>query len=74
MSRKGRELTQVLQNERIEGPTAAQAKRMSVYRRELLAKAQTALATGNDDRAFDLDCHAFDIEADLRTYGFARLI
>jgi len=74
MARKGYELTQVLQNDHLQGPTRAQARRMATYRQELLAKAQTALSTGNDDQAFDLDCHAFEIESDLRRYGFEKLV
>ena len=56
--------------ERIEGPTAAQARKMAAYRLDLLASAGEALAVGDDDRAFELDCQAFDVEADLVRYGF----
>ena len=55
--------------ERIEGPTPKQAKKMAAHRLELLDQARTALAAGDDDKAFDLDCAAWDIEALLVTYG-----
>lgn len=71
---KGRELTQVLQNARIEGPSRTQARKMATLRMELLDRARTAETAGNDDLAFTLDCHAFDIECDLRTYGYESLI
>jgi hypothetical protein len=53
-----------------EGPTRAQVRKMVAVRMGYLASAQTALAAGHDERAFDLDCLAFDIEADLTRYGF----
>ena len=41
---------------------------------DLLAKAQAALAAGDDYRAFEFDCVAMDIETDLINFGFANLI
>jgi hypothetical protein len=64
----------VLQKQAIEGPTRAQARRMAARRLELLEKARTALAAGRDDEAFELDCSAWDVERDLRAYGYERLI
>ena len=63
-----------VRNYNIEGPTRAQARKMAARRTELLAKAQTALAAGDDNRAFEFDCEAFDVEADLITFGFGSLI
>lgn len=57
-------------NNNIEGPTNAQARRMAAYRQRLMADAQSALAAGDDERAFDLDCQAWDIESDLQRFGF----
>ena len=54
----------------MEGPTNAQARKMAARRLNLLAQAEEALAAGQDERAFDLDCDAMDIEMDLTTYGF----
>jgi len=67
-------LSSRVRNYNIEGPTQAQARKMAARRADLLAKAQTALAAGDDDRAFDYDCAAMDIEADLIGFGFARLV
>ena len=63
-----------VRNYNIEGPTRAQARKMAARRTDLLAKAQTALAAGNDDQAFEFDCAAMDIETDLINFGFAKLI
>lgn len=56
----------------IEGPTRAQARKMAARRVDLLALAQQALADGDDDRAFEYDCAAMDIEVDLRRFGFVK--
>ena len=58
------------QKEAIEGPSAAQAKRMAATRRDFLASEQAHLAAGRDDAAFNTGCAAFDIECDLVAYGF----
>ena len=58
----------------LEGPTRKQAAKMADRRKCLLGLAAKALAAGNDDRAFDYDCAAMDIETDLNKYGFGRLI
>ena len=58
-----------LARENIEGPSRRQATKMRGLRRRYLAAAAAALEAGNDDRAFDLDCMAFDIETTLRTFG-----
>jgi hypothetical protein len=69
-SRPADYLTQKRQNERIEGPTNAQARKLARLRTENLAAARIAEAAGRDESAFDLDCAAWDLEADLRAYGF----
>ena len=61
-------------NYSIEGPTGAESRKMAARRQELLAKAQAALTAGNDDQAFEYDCAALDIETDLASFGFAKLI
>ena len=61
-------------NYNIEGPTQAQARKMAARRVELLAQAKAALAAGDDDRAFEFDCAAMDVEADLINFGFAKLV
>lgn len=53
-----------------EGPSRAQVKKMRATRLEKLAAAKAALEAGHDERAFDLDCAAFDIECTLRQYGY----
>lgn len=63
-----------VRNYDIEGPTRAQARKMAARRTDLLAKAQAARAAGDDDRAFEFDCAAMDIETDLINFGFANLI
>jgi hypothetical protein len=63
-----------VRNYEIEGPTRVQARKMAGRRIDLLAKAQAALAAGDDDRAFEYDCAAMDIETDLINFGFAKLI
>jgi len=65
--------TQSLQRARIEGPSRRQAGRMAAYRLQLLASAAVALEAGDDATAFERDCEAWDIESDLRTYGFGKL-
>ncbi len=67
---KGKELIQILQNQKIQGPTKAQARRMAALRHRKLAEATAALAAGKDDLAFTLDCFAMDLEMDLAHYGF----
>lgn len=57
-------------NYSIEGPTQAQARKMAAYRQAVLAKSAAALAAGDDERAFDLDCEAMDVEVNLNRYGF----
>lgn len=56
--------------EAIEGPTAKQAARMAAYRTSLIELARAAETAGNDDKAFEFDCEAMDIEGDLARYGF----
>lgn len=56
--------------ESIEGPTAKQARNMAATLAQFRARAAILLAQGNDDAAFNLDCDAMDIEADLVRYGF----
>lgn len=58
------------QTERIEGPTRAQAVRMAATRTRFLTRAQVALAAGDGATAYNLDESAFDLEVDLRRYGF----
>lgn len=70
-------LTDKARNARIEGPTRKQAQRMAQRRRTLLDTAQAALKHDPADstgRAFEADCEAFDIECDLRTYGYGNLV
>lgn len=57
-------------NNEFHGPTIKQAAKLATYRHGLIAKARQAEATGQDERAFDLDCDAMDIEMDLRSFGF----
>jgi hypothetical protein len=64
----------VLQKQAIEGPTRAQARRMAARRLELLAKAAAAMAADDHARALELDCSAWDVERDLRTYGYEWLL
>ena len=59
--------------QRHEAPTPRQAARMAAYRRDLLAKAQ-AIVESDPARAFEFDCEAWDVERDLRDYGFGNLI
>lgn len=54
----------------MEGPTRKQVARMRRFVTEKRAAAQAALAAGNDDLAFTLDCAAFDTECVLRDYGY----
>lgn len=54
-----------------EGPSKGQVAKMRKTRTALLAEAAEALAAGRDERAFDLDCRAFDIEATLTEYGYS---
>ena len=61
-------------NYRFEGPTQAQARKMATRRQQLLTLARTALAAGNDDQAFEYDAAAFDIETDLVSFGFGKLV
>lgn len=49
----------------IEGPTKEQAVKMAQRRQGLLQRARQALQDGQDERAFNLDCEAFDLEVDL---------
>lgn len=63
-----------VRNYEIEGPTRVQARKMAARRLDLLAKARTALAAGDDDRAFEFDCAALDVEADLIRFGYRRLV
>lgn len=58
----------------IEGPTRKQATKMAAHRAVLQSAAAAALARGDEATAFDLDCEAWDIEAQLSLYGFASLI
>lgn len=58
-----------MQKARIEGPTRKQAIKMAARRLELLALAHD-LVGRDDDRAFEFDCEAWDIERDLEGYGF----
>jgi hypothetical protein len=58
------------QREAIEGPSRRQAVAMAAWRRELVAQARTAETAGDDDTAFERDCEAWDVENDLRRYGF----
>jgi hypothetical protein len=57
-------------NYNIEGPTRKEAARMADLVKRHKADAEAASAAGDDDRAFDLDCRAFDLEVDLRRFGF----
>lgn len=63
-------LFQKRQNAAIEGPSKAQAVKMAKLRQNLLAEAAAHLAAGRDERAFGCDERAFDLECDLRDYGF----
>jgi len=58
------------QKETIEGPSRRQAVAMANYRKKLLARARTAVAVRDDEKAFELDCEAWDVENDLSCYGF----
>lgn len=62
-----------MQREDIEGPTRKQAARMATLRARWISEAREAEAAGDDDRAFDLDCRAWDLEMDLARYGFDRV-
>ena len=66
--------TQSLQRARIEGPSRRQAGRMAAYRLQLLGSADVALAAGDELTAFDRHCEAWDLEVDLRAYGFGKLV
>lgn len=55
------------------GPTKAEAKRMAEFRLHLISRART-LETSDPDRALENDLRAFDLEVDLRRYGFENLI
>ena len=63
-----------VRNYGIEGPTRKQAHKMAAWRRELLTRSAAAMDAGQHDRAFELDCMAFDVEADLIRFGFCRLV
>ncbi len=63
-----------IQNERIEGIGIAKARKLAATRQQFITWAENARNRGNDAAAFDFDCQAFDIESDLRRYGFERLI
>lgn len=59
-------------NDLINSPTRAEVNRMRERRLDLLAKAAAILAadpSDSDERAYNLDTEAFDIECDLRLYG-----
>ena len=55
-------------------------QRSFVLQNTLLRNADTvepgpqSAKTTDDDRAFEFDCEAFDVEADLITFGFGSLI
>lgn len=63
-----------VRNYNIEGPTRKQAHKMAAWRRVLLTRSAAALAAGEHSRAFDLDCAAFDVEADLIRFGYRKLV
>jgi hypothetical protein len=54
----------------IEGPTKTQAVKMAQLRQRHLADAETARQRGDDDTAFNKDEQAFDLETDLRKFGY----
>jgi len=58
----------------IEGPTRTQAVKLAEYRRGLLEQAKACMRAGEPERAFERDMEAWDIEDDLRNYGFGDLI
>ena len=58
------------QKAHMEGPTRKQAMNMAAYRQKLLAQEAAATAAGDDMTALERAEAAFDIECDLRTYGF----
>jgi hypothetical protein len=57
-------------NYNIEGPSRAQAVKMATLRQRHLTDAETARQRGDDDAAFSKDEQAFDLETDLRRFGF----
>ena len=54
----------------IEGPTKTQAVKMAQLRQRHLADAEAARQRGDDDTAFNKDEQAFDLETDLRKFGY----
>lgn len=54
----------------IEGPTKTQAAKMAQLRQRHLADAEAARQRGDDDTAFNKDEQAFDLETDLRKFGY----
>jgi hypothetical protein len=58
----------------IEGPTPKQAASLVTYRTLLQETARKALADGNSVHAGELDIEAWDVEDDLRRYGYGHLI
>lgn len=53
------------------GPTKREARKMAQRAALLRAMATDALTDGDNDAALEYDCAAYDIEVDLRSFGYS---